>query len=238
MRYYPVNLDLRGRHCLVVGGGAVGSRKVKGLLACGAVVTVVSPEVRPRLEQLAAQGRIALHRRPYRSEDLEGIFLVIGATDEEPLNRRIHGDAQQRGLLCNIADRPEVCNFILPAVVRRGDLLIAISTSGRSPAFAKHLRRRLEAEFGPEYALFLELMGRLRQRLLAAEHAPEAHKPLFEALIAGGLLERVARQDIAGIDRLLLEVLGAGFRYNELMQHLPAEAGSGQTGGTCKSPSA
>lgn len=240
MRFYPLFLDVARRACLVVGGGAVGTRKVDTLLGCGAAVTVVSPDTTPRIDALAAEGAVTLKRRPYRPGDLQGKFLVIGATDDEALNRRIHHDAQQRGLLCNIADRPEVCNFILPAVVRRGDLVIAISTSGRSPAFAKHLRRRLEGEFGPEYARVLELLGRLRRRLLAAAHAPEAHKPLFEALIAGGLLELVARHDSAGIDRLLGAVLGPGFAYAELMEMEtpPREDGPEETGETWRSPSA
>ena len=191
MRYYPVNLDIRGRACLVVGGGRVGARKVDTLLKCGAIVTVVSPEAAPALDRLAEKDAIVLERREYRSSDVEGQFLVIGATDDEGLNRQIHADAERRGLLCNIADRPEICNFILPAIVRRGDFMLAISTAGKSPAFAKHMRQRLEAQFGPEYGRLLDLMGAIRRKLLAEAHEPEAHKPLFERLIAGDLLELV-----------------------------------------------
>lgn len=218
MRYYPVNLDIQGRPCLVVGGGRVGARKVDTLLRCGAIVTVVSPEVTPSLDRLAEEGAIVLERREYRSSDIEGRFLIIGATDDEGLNRQIHADAERLNLLCNIADRPEICNFILPAIVRRGDFMMAISTAGKSPAFAKHMRQRLEAQFGPEYGKLLDLMGAVRQKLLAEAHEPEAHKPLFERLIDGDLLELVKTGEKHRIDRLLEEVLGPGYRYDQLMK--------------------
>jgi precorrin-2 dehydrogenase/sirohydrochlorin ferrochelatase len=217
-KYYPINLDIRGRDCLVVGGGAVGARKVAALLTCGAKTTVISPETVPDIDRLADAGKIRLLRRGFFPDDLGGRFLVIGATDDEDLNRRISAEAEKRGMLCNIADFPEGCNFILPAVVRRGDLLIAISTSGTSPAFAKSLRKRIEADFGPEYGRFLDLMGAVRSRLLSFAHAPEEHKPLFEALINGGLLEMIRSSDTGAIDKLLSDVLGAGFRYEELMR--------------------
>ena len=143
MRYYPINLDIQNRGVLVVGGGGVGTRKVKTLLDCGARVTVVSREVSAKLQALAASGEINLEQRSYRSEDLTGMFLVIGATNEMKLNRKISNDAEQLNTLCNIADRPEVCNFILPSIVRRDDLVITISTSGKSPAMAKKLRKAL-----------------------------------------------------------------------------------------------
>lgn len=217
MRYYPVQLDIRGRGCLVVGGGAVGTRKVHTLVACGARVTVVSLTASDALVQMAAEGRIVLTQRDYVAEDLQGMFLVIGATDDEALNRRIHADAEARRLLCNIADRPESCNFILPSILERGDLIITVSTSGKSPAFAKKLRHHLEVQFGREYEVFLDLMGAIRQRLLARQHAPEAHKHLFEALIDSNLLEliRTGRRD--EINALLEHVLGSGFRVEELI---------------------
>jgi precorrin-2 dehydrogenase/sirohydrochlorin ferrochelatase len=217
MRYYPVCLDIKDRPCLVVGGGQVGTRKVQTLLACGAQVTVISPEATDALSALAQQGQIQLKRRPYRASDQAGIFLVIGATDDQALNRRIHADAGQAGRLCNIADQPQLCNFILPAVVQQGDLMLAISTAGKSPAFAKHVRQQLQTQFGPEYGIFLELMGAARDRLLQQAHAPEAHKPLFEQLIAQGLLEMIRANDRRRIDGLLAQVLGPDFTYDALM---------------------
>lgn len=206
MKYYPVCLDIENRDCLVVGGGAVAYRKVKTLLECGANVTVISPVFSRALETLPHE-TLSLIRRPYASEDVAGRFLVIGATDDEGENRKISEDAESRNVLCNIADLPDACNFILPAIVKRGDLLLAISTSGKSPAFAKHLKKRLEKDFGEEYTEFLQLMGALRKKLLSASHAPEAHKPLFEALINAGLLDMVKEGKTAEINRLVDDIL-------------------------------
>lgn len=218
MRYYPIFLDIRDRLCLVVGGGQVGTRKVHTLLQCGARVRLVSPQAGPDLTALAHQGAIQWYPRAYQSTDQDGAFLVIGATDSEALNHRIHQDAEQVGRLCNIADQPHLCNFILPSVVQQGDLTIAISTGGRSPAFAKYLRRRMQREFGPEYAQFLELMGALRRRLLQKEHAPEAHKPIFEHLIAKGLLDMIRHNDRPTINALLAEVVGPQITFETLME--------------------
>ncbi len=216
MKYYPVYLDINDRNCLVVGGGRVGTRKVKGLLESGAQVTVVSLDVTQTITTWAAEKKIRLFQRAYKANDLDGHFMVIGATDNEVLNRQIYTDAEKRNMLCNIADWPQGCNFILPAVIRRGDLSLAISTSGKSPAFARFLRLKLEREYGMEYARLLDLMGTIRQKLLAQEHAPEEHKPLFEALITGGLLELIRENDTTAIDVLLTRTLGDEFNVARL----------------------
>ncbi|MDP2644343.1 MAG: bifunctional precorrin-2 dehydrogenase/sirohydrochlorin ferrochelatase [Desulfobacterales bacterium] len=217
MRYYPINLDIQGRKCLVVGGGPVATRKVGTLLSCGAGVTVVSPEASGEIRQLAAAGSVRWRPRPYESSDLGGMFLVIGATDNEELNLQIHTDAERRGKLCNIADQPKASNFIVPSIVNRGDLIVAISTSGKSPAFSKKLRRDLESYFGDEYAVFLRLMGAIRSKLLRAKHEPEVHKPLFELLIEGGLLEMIREENKDAVDALLLRILGKGYEFEKLM---------------------
>jgi precorrin-2 dehydrogenase/sirohydrochlorin ferrochelatase len=201
-----------------VGGGSVGTRKAVRLACCGAKVTVISPVVSDKLRALAKAGTIVLKERSYRSADLRGAFLVIGASDDEELNRKISSDAAKRKILCNIADRPDVCNFILPAVVRRGDLVISISTSGKSPALAKKLRKTLENQFGEEYAALLHLLGTIRQKLLSQRHKPEAHKHLFNQLIDNGLLEMIREGREEEIDLLLHQTLGEGYRYKELIQ--------------------
>jgi precorrin-2 dehydrogenase/sirohydrochlorin ferrochelatase len=218
MRYYPVSLDIKNRKCLVVGGGSVGTRKVKTLLECGAKVTVVSPDVSGQLLEFVDNGLIVLEKRLYRETDIDGMFLVIGTTDDEKLNRQISMDAENLNMLCNIADRPEVCNFILPSIVNRGDLTISISTSGKSPALAKKLRIELEEQFGNEYAELLRLMGAIRKKLLSQKHEPEAHKQLFEQLIKRGLLDMIHGNRKDKIDSMLHEVLGDGFRFDELMR--------------------
>jgi precorrin-2 dehydrogenase / sirohydrochlorin ferrochelatase len=216
MRYYPVNLDIKKKNCLVVGGGPVGTRKVKTLLGCGARVTLVSPFATERLEKMAENHKITWHKRSYEASDLDDAFLVIGATDDEVLNKQISHDAEKQNKLCNIADRPEVCNFILPAIVQKDDLIIAISTSGQSPAFAKKLKKELEKQFGDEYTVFLKMMGAIRKKLLSEKHEPEAHKPIFEKLIHSNLLEHIRSKDIEAINTELYNSLGNGYRFEDL----------------------
>ena len=219
MKYYPVNLDIKNKKCLLIGGGSVGSRKAETLLECGAELTVVSPEVTKEIQTFADDGSLRLKKRHYKSSDIdEKIFLVIGATDNDELNEQIHKDAEQFNLLCNIADKPKVCNFILPAIVHRGDLIIAVSTSGKSPAFAKKLRQRLEKEYGDEYAIFLELMGAIRKKLLNCEHEPEAHKHLFEQLISKGLIDMIKNGKEAEIDALLTNLFGMEYQLHNLQK--------------------
>jgi len=218
MRYYPVSLDILNRKCLVVGGGSVGTRKVLTLLDCGAIVTVVSPDINEKLLELAGNGSITWKKRSYLTSDLDTIFLVIGASDDEELNRQISADAEKLNMLCNIADRPDVCNFILPSIVNRGDLVISISTSGKSPAFAKKLRKELEKQFGVEYIEFLRLMGAIREKLLSEKHEPEAHKHIFERLISSDLVEMIKNNRKEDIDSLLFNILGQGYEFEDLMK--------------------
>ena len=221
MKYYPIYLDIKDRDCLVVGGGSVGTRKVKRLLECGAKVTVISVDATEKLKELSDSGVIQLKERDFQTSDLDDRFLVIGATDNQEMNFKIHAEAEQRGLLCNIADHPKACNFILPSIVNRGDLIIAISTSGKSPAFAKRLRKHLEKEFGDEYAEFLNLMGAIRTKLLSQDHEPEAHKHLFERLIEKDLVQMLKNSDTENINALLLDVLGEGYELESLISVHP-----------------
>jgi len=218
MQYYPIFLDIKDRNCLVVGGGDVGTRKVEMLLECGASVTVVSIDTTETLKRLFKDRQITLIERAYRPSDLDSRFLVIGATNDERLNQQLSMDAEKCKLLCNIADRPAACNFILPAIVQQGDLVLAISTSGKSPAFAKKLRKDLEKQFGEAYAIFLDLMGAIRSRLLLEKHAPEQHKPLFQKIIHSDILLWIQNRQSKEIDCLLLDVLGPGYTFDELLK--------------------
>ncbi|MBI9091902.1 MAG: bifunctional precorrin-2 dehydrogenase/sirohydrochlorin ferrochelatase [Desulfobacterium sp.] len=211
MKYYPVNLDINDRDCLVVGGGKVGARKAETLARSGARVTVVSPDFDPALWD-SCPTSLCLKRKAYQRKDLDGMFLVIGATDNRELNQTIANDARERRVLFNGADLPEQSNFIVPAVVSRGDLTIAVSTSGNSPAFARKIKQDLEQQFGPEYQAFLFLMGRIRTRLLAQGHAPDEHKQIFRELINGELFDLVKKNDCEQIDHLLVERLGKEYR--------------------------
>jgi uroporphyrin-III C-methyltransferase/precorrin-2 dehydrogenase/sirohydrochlorin ferrochelatase/precorrin-2 dehydrogenase/sirohydrochlorin ferrochelatase len=166
--YYPVYLSLAERLVVVVGGGAVAERKVAGLLTCGARVRLVAPEVTEGLARLAENGEIEHRARSYRSGDLEGAFLALAEPGDQEVRAAFFAEAEQRGIFANVEDDLDHCSFIAPSIVRRGDLVIAISTSGRAPALAVRLRQRLEAELGPEYAALLELAGRLRRPLAHA----------------------------------------------------------------------
>ena len=188
------------------------------LLECGASVTVVSIDATETLKRLFKDQRITLVSRAYRPSDIDNRFLVIGATNDERLNQQLSMDAEKCNLLCNIADRPAACNFILPAIVRQGDLIMAISTSGKSPAFAKKLRKDLEKQFGEAYAFFLDLMGAIRSRLLLEKHAPEQHKPLFQKIIHSDIISWIQNHQHKKIDGLLLDVLGPGYVFDELIK--------------------
>jgi precorrin-2 dehydrogenase/sirohydrochlorin ferrochelatase len=183
MAYFPINVDIRHRPCIVIGGGRVALRKAKGLLDCAGTVTVISPEVLDDLQTLADTGKLTLIKRGYQPGDLENAFLVIAATDDEQVQEAVHTEADQHNILLNVADVPKWCNFILPATVRRGDLAISISTHGQSPALAKRLRRELEQQFGTEYDLVLQLMGRLRPIVLAMNLGHEKNKIIFEQIL-------------------------------------------------------
>jgi siroheme synthase-like protein len=161
---YPVNLVLEGRSCLVVGGGGVARRKAEGLLACGAAVTVVAPEVDPQLAALA----VRIERRPYEEGEAAGYRLVIAATGDPAVNQRVYDDGEAAGVWVNAADDPERCSFTLPSVMRRGPLQVTVSTGGHSPAMAAWLRRRIEAEVGAEYEVLLRLLSEIRATIQGA----------------------------------------------------------------------
>ncbi|MCP4723057.1 MAG: bifunctional precorrin-2 dehydrogenase/sirohydrochlorin ferrochelatase, partial [Desulfobacteraceae bacterium] len=153
----------------------------------------------------------------YETSDLENAFLVFVATDNKGLNEQIQEDAKARSILCNMADAPDRSDFILPSVVERGDLVCAVSTSGASPALAKKIRKDLGQMFGPEYGLFLVLMGNIRKKLLEEGHDPSSHKKIFNALVEKNLPALIAANDETRIDSVLLELLGPGIDYQSLV---------------------
>lgn len=216
MKYYPIFLDVKDRVCLVVGGGKVGARKAMGLEHAGARVRVVSKRFSHELEA-GGKKRIQLYCRAYEKSDLKNIFLVFAATENAQLNQIIQKDAEKENILCNLADAPEQSDFILPSIVERGDLLCAVSTSGSSPALAKKIRKDLESMFGPEYALFLVLMGNIRKKLLEQGHDPDTHKKIFNTLIEKNFPALIAAGDEISIDSILIELLGRGYSYHRLV---------------------
>jgi siroheme synthase-like protein len=184
--FYIACLKLTGRRCLVVGGGDIGLEKVEGLLACGADVTLLAPVAHPELEDLAREGSIAWERREYAGgADLEGVFIVIAATDDTDVNIAVFDDAEKRAMLVNVVDVPPLCNFILPAIVRSGPLAIAISTAGASPALAKRMKRQVAELFGEEYARLAVILNDARGWAKGTLPTYQDRKQFFEGIVNG-----------------------------------------------------
>jgi precorrin-2 dehydrogenase / sirohydrochlorin ferrochelatase len=176
---FPMFVKLDGRRCLVIGAGSVGEAKIESLLATAATVRVVAPKATPKVREWAREGRIEWQAHEYVPADLAGVFLVIAATSSRALHDEIYAEAKSRGVLCNTVDEPERCDFYFPAVVRRGDLQIAISTGGLSPALAQRLRKELEEQFGPEWEAWVAQLGRTREELMSLPMPPEQRKRLL-----------------------------------------------------------
>jgi precorrin-2 dehydrogenase/sirohydrochlorin ferrochelatase len=209
VKTYPIFAVIENKPCLVVGGGAVGERKVQDLMAAGARVTVVSPTLTPELAALASRGKIRYLAADFTESQVEGMALVMAATDDPEVNAKVSAAAQARAIWVNVADEPEHCTFIVPAQVRRGDLTLAISTGGASPALARQLREELQQHFGPEYGPYLDLLKRVRTRLLTERRAHPDNAPLFTRLVRSPLKEAVAQGDRARVLTVLHEVLGS-----------------------------
>jgi siroheme synthase-like protein len=196
---YIACLLLKGRRCLVVGGGEVGLEKVEGLLACDGDVTVVAPEVVPQLEAYAAEGSISWEPRVFAGGDLEGAFLAIAATSDTDVNIAVYEEAERRAMLVNVVDVPPLCNFILPAIVRSGPLAIAISTAGASPALAKRMKREISETFGEPYARLAILLNDARGWAKATLPTYRDRKVFFEGIVNGDPdpveLVRAGRED-------------------------------------------
>jgi len=184
--FYIACLKLKGRRCVVIGGGDMGLEKSEGLLACGGDVTVISPDAGPELEALAAEGSITWEQRDYAGpEDLEAVFIVIACTDSTETNIQIYEDAEKRAMLVNIVDVPPLCNFILPAIVRTGPLAIAISTAGASPALAKRMKREIGELFGEEYAQLAIMLNETRGWAKGTLPTYQDRKAFFEEIVNG-----------------------------------------------------
>jgi len=205
---YLVNLTLAGQPALVVGAGQIAARKIESLLDAGAAVRVVAPRVSDQVARLAEAGRIALDRRAYAPGDAAGARLVVAATDDEAVNATISRDATGAGVLVNVVDRPALCTFTIPAVVRRGALTLAVATEGQCPACARAIREELEAQYGPEYDAVLQLLGRARTRLRdAGWDSPRVQATLAD-LWRAGIVDCVRRGDAARVRTLLESHLG------------------------------
>jgi precorrin-2 dehydrogenase / sirohydrochlorin ferrochelatase len=206
--FYIACLRLKGRRCVVVGGGEVGLEKVEGLLACDADVTLIAPEAQPELVQLALEGSIRWERREYAGAgDLDGALIAIAATDDTNLNIRVFEDAEARAMLVNVVDVPPLCNFILPAIVRTGPLAVAISTAGASPALAKRMKREIAGLFGEPYANLAILLNDARGWAKGTLPTYQDRKEFFESIVNGDPdpIELLRAGDVEAVRELIAD---------------------------------
>lgn len=210
MAYLPIFVNLTGRRCVVVGGGEVAARKVASLLEAEAKVCVVSPTLTPELMRHVADNAIEHRPRGWQPRDLEDCTLAFAATDDAQLHRQIADEARSLGIPLNVADDPELCDFIAPSVVRRGDLQIAISTSGASPALASRMRRDLEVIIGSEYETVTNILRAARFYLRETELDPSKRARALQAIAFSPIADYIRGADWSAVDGLLMEHLGAG----------------------------
>ena len=208
MKYYPVFLDLRERSCVVFGGGRVAERKTLSLLEAGANVTVVSPSLTPKLLELSSSGKITHFAKTFEDEDIASAYIAIAATGSPQVNAEIGRLCRKKQVLVNVAAPPDESSFIVPSVVDRGALLIAISTSGESPALAKKIRMELDKMFGPEYDLFLQRMSALRGRLMAQQKDEGERSRIFQAVVDSDVLDLLRQGRLHEADILIAELSG------------------------------
>jgi precorrin-2 dehydrogenase/sirohydrochlorin ferrochelatase len=218
-RYFPILVDLRGKKVLVVGGGNVAARKIGSLLAHGATVELIAKELSAHVAAWVEKGLVKHVDQDFSESRLESFFMVIAATNDDSLNQQVSLKAQEHGLLVNVVDQPLDCNFIVPSVLRRGDLVVAVSTSGKSPAFARKIRLDLERQFGDEIECFLILMGHLRERVLAHGLPQDQNKELFEKLIVSPLLLAIRNKDWDQAASVISGILGWPFSREEVMKY-------------------
>ncbi len=229
MRYYPLLLDLHRKSCLVIGTGRVGSRKIKTLLKASPrkILAVDTTPAGADLQRLAAaNAALVLVSRPFKAEDLDDADLVFACTSNREVNRHIARACKEKNILCNITDAPDEGDVVLPSLVERGDLLLTMSTSGRSPALCKKIRQELDCRFGQEYELLLVLMGRIRSTLLTLGQSSDENAVCFRALVNSSLTDALRDRDIERVQSILQSILPAqlhpslGAMTHDLFSHL------------------
>lgn len=220
MSLYPVNLDIRGRLCLVVGGGAVASRKIEALLPCEPKILVISPAVCQRIADLAEKRCVDWKQREYKKGDLTGAMLAFAATNNRKTQEQVVAEADGAGILVNVITDPHACSFQVPALFRRDELLITVATGGGSPALAARIRKELEVLYGPEYGLLLLLMASVRQQIVSSSDVPAEHKLIFETLLKSDILAYIKAERWAQLESTLLDILPSEIEIPALIEKL------------------
>ncbi|HTP03959.1 MAG TPA: bifunctional precorrin-2 dehydrogenase/sirohydrochlorin ferrochelatase [Nitrospirota bacterium] len=207
MKYYPIYLNLRDRPCLIVGGGHVAERKTLSLIEAGANVTVISPSLTQKLQELTQSGKIIHQQKTFDDRDLTDALLVIAATDSQEVNASIGRLCKKRNILVNVVTPPDESSFIVPSVVERGELLIAVSTSGISPALSKRIRQELEERYGLEYEVFLGKMSMLRARLMDEVRDEGVRREILKALADSDVISLLKEGKIHDADHRVAEIV-------------------------------
>ncbi|GAX62008.1 siroheme synthetase CysG [Candidatus Scalindua japonica] len=196
-KYYPIHLDVRGKKCVIIGGGKVAYRKACKLKESGADVVVISPEV---CSEMAGEEGLILIKKEYEKGIIDGALLVIAATDNEAVNKKVTLDAEKRGIMINVVDYPERCSFVVPSTIERGDLCISISTGGASPAVAKRIREELEAVFGKEYEEYLDLLTKMRSLAMSTVEDGAKRRKILQRLAKKDIFDMVKDQGVESVE--------------------------------------
>jgi len=212
MKYYPAYLDLRERPCMVIGGGGVAERKALSLIEAGAGITVISPSLTPKLHELSESGKINHLKKKFEDRDINGAYLVIAATESPEVNSSVARVCKKKQVLVNVAVPPAEGSFIAPSVVERGDLLIAVSTSGASPALSRKIRQELEKQFGPEYDLFLSKLTAIRNRMLEEIADENARRKIFQSIVDSDVIDLLRQGKTHEAELRMAEIAGLKHR--------------------------
>jgi precorrin-2 dehydrogenase / sirohydrochlorin ferrochelatase len=223
MALYPINLNISGKLCVIIGAGTVAARKISALLCCGPRIRVVSPELSAGVQGLYDEQKLEWIPRPYLHGDLQGAALAFALTDCPAIQEQIRREAMESGIPVNIGDNPQACTFQTAATVRQGDLLISISTGGGSPALAATIRKELELQYGPEYGYLVKLLSLIRLGTVGQPDSQERQKLLLEKILKTGILDLLREKEWAGLDEKLLEILPREMSASSLIRKIRGE---------------
>ena len=220
MAFYPINLNIAGQLCVVIGGGTVSTRKITSLLLCDARVRVISPEVSPEIKQLIDKNNLEWVPRGFMTGDLQEAILAFALTDNPEVQHQIATEAKKLGIPINIADNPEACTFQIPATIRQGELLITISTGGGSPALAATIRKELELRYGSEYGELVKLLTEIRQLTVGQGSSQEQHKLLFTKIIQTNILSLLQKKEWQLLHEQLNKILPPEINATDIVQKI------------------
>ncbi len=220
MAFYPINLNITGQLCVVIGGGAVATRKITSLLLCDARVRIISPEISPEIKQLIDKNNLEWVPRDYMTGDLQEAILAFALTDSPEVQRQIAAEAKEHGIPVNIADNPGACTFQTAATIRRGELLIAISTGGGSPALATTIRKEMELRYGPEYGDLVKLLAEIRHLTVGQGSSQKKHKLLFERISQTNILSLLKKKEWQLLQEQLYKILPPEINAEYIVQKI------------------